>query len=74
MDLISPGYGLKLVKELGLHHGDLIDDEVSTASPVLQHPRPLSQLDALLQWGRARADTWKQRMDMDRRVRGDANE
>lgn len=54
---ISPGNRLKLVKELGLHHGDLVNDEVSTAGPVLQDPRPHSQFDTLLQWGRAGANT-----------------
>lgn len=55
---VSPCHRLELVKELGLHHGDLVDDEVSTAGPVLQHAGPLSQLDALLQRGRAGADAW----------------
>lgn len=55
----SPGHGLQLVKEVGVHHGDLVNDQVSAAGPVLQHPRPLGQLDALLQRGGARADTWK---------------
>lgn len=57
---VSPGYSLQLVKEVSVHHGDLVDDQVSAAGPVLQHPRPLGQLDALLQRGGARADTWKE--------------
>lgn len=57
---ISPGYSLQLVKELSLHHGDLVNDQVPAARPVLQHPRPLGQLNALLQRGGARADTWKE--------------
>lgn len=61
LNLVSPRHRLELVEELGLHHGDLVDDEVSTASPVLQHPGPLGQLDALLQRGRAGANTWKER-------------
>lgn len=59
VNLLSPSHRLQLVKELGLHHGDLVDDEVATGSPVLQHPGPLSQLDALLQGGRARTNTWR---------------
>lgn len=57
---ISPGYTLQLVKEVSVHHGDLVNDQVSAAGPVLQHPRPLGQLDALLQGGGARADTCKE--------------
>lgn len=56
---ILPGNRLQFVKELGLHHGDLVNDEVSTAGPVLQDPGPLSQRDTLLQRSRARADTWE---------------
>lgn len=56
--VVSPGYGLQLVKEPSLDHGDLVDDQVPAARPVLQHPRPLGQLDALLHRGRARADPW----------------
>lgn len=58
--VVSPGYGLQLVKELSLDHGDLVDDQVPAARPVLQHPRPLGQLDALLHRGRARADPWEE--------------
>lgn len=57
---ISPGHSLQLVKEVSVHHGDLVNDQVSAAGPVLQHPRPLGQLDALLQRGGARADPWKE--------------
>lgn len=57
---LSPSHRLELVKKLCLNHGDLIDDEVSTGRPVLQHPRPLSQLDALLQGGRAGANAWNE--------------
>lgn len=51
-----PGDGLELVEELGLHHGDLIDDEVFTAGPVLQDSGPLCELQTLLQRSRTRAD------------------
>lgn len=77
LSLISPGHRLELVKELRLHHGDLVDDEVSTARPVLQHPGPLSQLDTLLQWGWAGANAWRERAwirKLERQlVRGDAD-
>lgn len=56
---VSPGYGLQLVKEPSLDHGDLVDDQVAAAGPVLQHPRPLGQLHTLLHRGRARADPWE---------------
>lgn len=53
MVILVPGYGLQLVEKLGLNHGDLVDDEVATASPVLQDPGPLGQLYTLLQRGGA---------------------
>lgn len=44
-----PGDGLELVEELGLHHGDLVDDEVFAACPVLQDSGSLRELQTLLQ-------------------------
>lgn len=55
--LSSPGHRFQLVKKLAVHHGDLVNDEVLAGGPVLKDPGPLSQLDALLQWGRARTNT-----------------
>ena len=53
-----PGDGLQLVKQRGVHHGHLVDDEVAAQGPVGQHAGPLGQLDALLQGGGAGADPW----------------
>lgn len=55
--LYIPGNGLQLVKELALHHGDLIDDQVATTYPVLADSGPHRQFNTLLQGSLPRANT-----------------
>lgn len=53
-----PSDGLKFIKELGLHHGDLIDDEVSAAGPLLQDTGAPGQLQTSLQRGGTAPNAW----------------